>query len=1289
MFKKVLPIVLLFCLLVSMVTPYPVFAEGETPDVPQEETTDGSTETNSSDQGGTIEDQPAEDGQSSEGTSEQDVNTHDEQESEEGAVADTAENSGVSQLSDDVTGAVEQDGSSTSESDCDSPECIENTDSSAESDEGENGQIETEPSGSSENESAPDAEQDQDQSATESEDENQAVQFTESTEDLRDIVGVISQTDSILIDEQGNPVPLASNEALEGLQAPDPWFVNSSGEVEAYLTDCTGWTPPDGYLGTCTVTSTPIQSAVDAAPAGSIVYVEDGVFREQVTINKDLTLQGAGAGKSIIQSPAGTLSNYYTLSGNKYYPIVFVQDADNVVVDGFTIDGMDNGNDNYRYVGVGYFNAGGAITNNEVTNIMNDPFSGAQHGLGIYVKNTDGQDREIEIDNNEVSDFQKNGITVDGEGINATITNNTILGEGPTDITAQNGIQLSRNATGTIENNTVDGVYYTGEGWASSGIMTYLPGEQVYVSNNTISNSQVAIYDLFSKLAHYEGNQIYGDVQDGIIVYSSDSAGVENNTINGASEVGIYIYDSSGIQLRNNQLINISNALGEAVAVFVTESYESSIYGNLITNNDIGVAVDTASDGTNIFGNFFTLNDTSVQTFEYINEESVSVKSNWDLPAEIYNNSFDGTGLAVDNQTSILVDASGNWWGTNESAGIQALISGLVDYSPWLYSNIDTDSSYPFSGDFSELGVDSNSPKVPEPLLGMIIGNIQEGINDADNGGTVHLSAGTYVIPAQIYISKDISVDGAGKEITILTPGFDSGSSGDARGWILVNAGNEFNLSNVTMDGNGRNIQQGIRSFGSGTIENNIFKNISYPTYYGIAIVMMGNESMTVSNNHFSNIGRIGMMAYGPGVTDAQLLNNIYVGKGDGDWLDYGIEFGGGAQGTAQGNDIQMCTGVASTDGSESAGILVTDYYGSGTSADILNNYITQNTYGVVVGYLPSDESLARMAYNSFSGNIIAGVYAEESNDVDVDDNWWGCNAGPGEPGCDAVMGDGTPVINAWLQYFLGATPSTISTGGSSTIAGPDMASTQGTVLPTLWWFSPGSVNLNNPELGALNNGVFTAGLAAGEAELESGYDGEIAFAYIIIQLAAEDGGDGGFVVIPVPVTGILPLPVTGGVFEIPCDTEDVRLRLANNNEVTFYGLCGYQAFLNDEFYSTLPEMEITEQQFISAFNAGLLKDAQNVEALNAGSVGISFVLPDGAKENEYGILYWVEGESPNEGVWVELPVEKIENSVVVAEKLLPDNELDSRMVIEGVSQTGSRLEAILNFSGIFALYKK
>jgi hypothetical protein len=120
---------------------------------------------------------------------------------------------------------------------------------------------------------------------------------------------------------------------------------------------------------------------------------------------------------------------------------------------------------------------------------------------------------------------------------------------------------------------------------------------------------------------------------------------------------------------------------------------------------------------------------------------------------------------------------------------------------------------------------------------------VQDGINNV-YGSTVDVAAGTYVETGQIVIGEDLSIVGAGAPQTIIKPAADTGSSGDARGWFLVNDGITFNLSGVTLDGTRRNVYQGFATR-SGAISDSVFANIKYPVH-GRWDSVMGPSGMNV-----------------------------------------------------------------------------------------------------------------------------------------------------------------------------------------------------------------------------------------------------------------------------------------------------------------------------------------------------------------------------------------------------------------------------------------------------------
>lgn len=308
-------------------------------------------------------------------------------------------------------------------------------------------------------------------------------------------------------------------------------------------------------------------------------------------------------------------------------------------------------------------------------------------------------------------------------------------------------------------------------------------------------------------------------------------------------------------------------------------------------------------------------------------------------------------------------------------------ISGYLD-NVVVVTNTGTDT-YDFDPDQSTL-VSNNEGEYYMTIQGAIDGTSAEGI--------INIPAGTYTEVGQIVINKNLSIVGADKNTTIIKPAQDiTGSSADTPAWILVNASTTFNLSNVTLDGNSptRRINWAIASYGEGTINNNIIKNIKDTAYAGRGVVVFGN--MVVSNNTFENIERIGVHvrgAYiGTAVGNAVVTGNTYTGKGTGDFLDYGIEVGAGASATITNNTISNNRGVASADSSDSAGILVTVFYGPGTTATVTGNVLTNNSTGLYVGYASDDSSTVSAHENQFVGNTTAVVSTNPS--VDASHNYW------------------------------------------------------------------------------------------------------------------------------------------------------------------------------------------------------------------------------------------------------------------------------------------------------------
>ena len=152
-------------------------------------------------------------------------------------------------------------------------------------------------------------------------------------------------------------------------------------------------------------------------------------------------------------------------------------------------DACHDGADRLR--GILLDGASGTIEDNHVVDLR-QPGSGCQEGNAIEVRNapfdTTGPDVTVTIADNLVDDYQKTGILVNGS-VQATLTGNQVSGLGPVPYVAQNGVQVSRGATATVDSNRIADNWYTGSQDAiSCGLLLFEADgvkqkRNVYVAN--------------------------------------------------------------------------------------------------------------------------------------------------------------------------------------------------------------------------------------------------------------------------------------------------------------------------------------------------------------------------------------------------------------------------------------------------------------------------------------------------------------------------------------------------------------------------------------------------------------------------------------------------------------------------------------------------------------------------------------------------------------------------------------------------------------------------------------
>jgi hypothetical protein len=179
-----------------------------------------------------------------------------------------------------------------------------------------------------------------------------------------------------------------------------------------------------------------IQAAVDAASDGDTVYVHEGTYDESVVVD--------GVDLSLIAVGPVTIAPTSACSGHR--DVIQVYNSVSTI-EGFTIDA------NYSVTGC----LGGIYAR-----------GGCEDPSFLEV--------EVAVRDNKISNYGKNGITVNCDLAAGEITDNVVTGRGPLPVGdwAQNGIQIGWGAEGAVRGNTItDHWYLCSKKDAAQGLCTY------------------------------------------------------------------------------------------------------------------------------------------------------------------------------------------------------------------------------------------------------------------------------------------------------------------------------------------------------------------------------------------------------------------------------------------------------------------------------------------------------------------------------------------------------------------------------------------------------------------------------------------------------------------------------------------------------------------------------------------------------------------------------------------------------------------------------------------------
>jgi hypothetical protein len=300
------------------------------------------------------------------------------------------------------------------------------------------------------------------------------------------------------------------------------------------------------------------------------------------------------------------------------------------------------------------------------------------------------------------------------------------------------------------------------------------------------SSSSTGLDIQLGKTVEVTGVTVQGFTGTGILV--SGTLTLTNSVVSGG-QVGIDVYSESPSQaaVLNMASSRISNSSAIGLLVEGSTAASANVQLSEISATSTGKAVSITGGNAAITGSkLATVNGTGL---ELSGTGSAVVTSS----------GFAGVtgGFAVANTTASDLNASGNYWGTTSASSINALVSGSVDFSPYLEFDDAALGTIGFQADNSHLHVTALGSHVGTP------GRINEALALLADGSLVggnriiDVNAGTF--NETVTISKSVKLRGANAGIaasgtrgaeTIIAP-----TTGTQQTVITPNA------ANITLDG--------------------------------------------------------------------------------------------------------------------------------------------------------------------------------------------------------------------------------------------------------------------------------------------------------------------------------------------------------------------------------------------------------------------------------------------------------------------------------------------------------
>ncbi len=496
-------------------------------------------------------------------------------------------------------------------------------------------------------------------------------------------------------------------------------------------------------------TSPSIQRAVDLASAGFSVNVGEGIFAENIIVNKSLSILGPKSTINGCDLSRGTAEAIIVPAVHDVYGEIFHVTSSDVTIKGFTIDGdnpalpangygfngsgmhaaegitvyVDNVNNlktennifkNLLYYGVTLFGSSYSAPATSGHSIINNKFQ----DLGTYdpASTMDKWGGAVLLYNNQYASVTGNCMTNVRTGIQTGNFHSINPGDSVFQVIDNNTIQTRRRGvfynlhTGnpsplTFSNNTITALADTNEtrwiGFAFSSL-----SEAIGVGlNNTINGIGLTIPSVGYEIWNVKNNAP-ASITGGSVLNVTD--GIFANNWEGYSSNGA---DGAHATLSNITISPLANGTGVHLHDHTSSTHaEVNVIigsGVTISGGNKGVDIDGASTSAEIANATISSNMDGVFvhnggnlvscTNNFIRNNSntgISIDATAGVTGIVNENDLSDNGVkAIINSSVPSITATCNWWGS--ALDVASTVDGPVNFYPWLLDGTDGSLALP------------------------------------------------------------------------------------------------------------------------------------------------------------------------------------------------------------------------------------------------------------------------------------------------------------------------------------------------------------------------------------------------------------------------------------------------------------------------------------------------------------------------------------------------------------------------------------------------------------------